>query len=252
VNGLLIRNCQIANLSLANMPGLLAINNYFLPLNTVSGESPWHLSGVGLSSGQVFLNNIFNWGDNSGYVISSATDANGLIPVDFRNNVFAINYGFLNGGLFAGNTNASYNNMQFSNNLFLTNSSGGNFRFSECEGCSFNNNIIQACTNCDFINVADNSLNNLVGNINSLLVNYDGVFELGDDVIRIADGSAADNAGTDGTDIGPFGGEFPFVNDAYHVIIPNVPYVTNLSLDNIIVPQNVPVQLNATGRIYGQ
>jgi len=126
------------------------------------------------------------------------------------------------------------------------------YQLDECQGCSFNNNIIEACSDCDFINVADNSQNNIVGGANSLMVNYDGSFQLGDDIIRILDGSAADNAGTDGTDIGPFGGEFPFITDAYHIIIPNVPYVTNLSLDNIIVPQNTPVQLNATGRIYGQ
>lgn len=196
VNNFIISNCYIqGNLSLGFFDTTMAMNNVFI------GNIFPATINLYYSKGNAFYNNIFNLVKNIG-------ESN-----LFRNNIFNMtgqtNYsdGYFWYGVMASFVNAAKST--FENNIFrgrLLSSNGYNIQF---RNCAFSNNLFAnegpSCTGCtdinSFVNQPDSSIfvNYPIGQAFSYSLNYQ---------LKLT--SLGKNAGTDGTDIGIYGGTFPW------------------------------------------
>jgi len=125
-----------------------------------------------------------------------------------------------------------------SNNIFYGKSTEG------ADNSTFNNNIsfMGSQTNFDYDN---NVSNNNIEATNPQFVNApDFIFDYTDD-FHLAAGSPGINAGTDGTDIGIYGGMYPWqeeVSPFMNSPMPNIPQVIEMSILTPFVP--IDSQLN--------
>lgn len=184
------------------------------------------ISDCGYSHNCIISNNIFDGSNISGFNSSS---------ILFSNNIF--NSSNLGGGL---------NGVIVSNNIFYgSNINPGNTY------CIFNNNISYGGTYMEFIFGTNTGGGNFVDvdpefvdpPIN--LYNYSGDFHL-------MASSVGKNAGTDGTDIGIYGGMYPFPwggDDPYQYSAPpKIPQVLEMNLQNAALPQNGTLNVQVKAR----
>ena len=189
------------------------------------------------------------------------------------NNIIGTNYGNGNvlSGISAANQTLITNNLLYSRNgyyfffhirnCFITNnvfygSSAAHFRYGSTVGSNYanvyTNNLSYECTSyggCDIPPVSTSSPAN-TGSGN--LTDTDPLYEnLADSwawenkwSLSLLNYSPLSNAGTDGTDIGITGGQYPFEN---YNNLRGVPYVHKLSVPGLIM-QNQPIELEAEGR----
>jgi hypothetical protein len=151
----------------------------------------------------------------------------------------------------------------FSNNLFIN---AANICFYDISNAVISNNIFYGagpinCINSIFnknltFNTAQNTLpygtNIGAGNIInqdpqfSAIQSIDYTFDFLDDY-RLLLTSPGHNAGTDGTDIGPFGGFNPFPSSPIGGE-PQIPQVKNMNINNTSLPLNGNLNINVKGK----
>lgn len=234
-------------------------NNYFNSTSTgvewyYSYNSNWTIEGnVFLANGQ--NNFINNYGNSS--VLSN---------ILIKNNYFEMGYYYYYIG--------GYNNSAFIylNNLFVIRSNSNSYPLCyACSGVLFTNNIFwvtdagytditgQSCSMCEFNNniiynagggtmTAINAIGNGVSGSNNIMnqnpqfVNFvqnDG-YTITENY-RLSSGSPGKNAGSDGSDIGLYGGNYNWENRKYPKAFPHQEI---LNVINNSVPQGTPVNIN--------
>ncbi len=189
------------------------------------------------------------------------------------NNIIGTNYGNGNvlSGISAANQTLITNNLLFSNsgyyfffnirNCFITNnvfygSSAAHFRYGSTVGFNYanvyTNNLSYECTKYGGCDIPPASTSSPANTGSGNLTDTDPLYEnLADSwnwenkwSLSLLNYSPLSNAGTDGTDIGITGGQYPFEN---YNNLRGVPYVHKLSVPGLIM-QNQPIELDAEGR----
>lgn len=146
-----------------------------------------------------------------------------------------------------------------SNNLFVRNS--GTIFGSNVSFCTFNNNFANLTTitsvspGTSFLN----GNNTGSGNISPAPNPFVNVPDLGSFTFtgnyRIVNGSAADNAGTDGTDLGIYGGTYPFPSGGTPgggfdtSALPAIPQITDFNIQNATIQPASTLNVNVKARI---
>jgi len=219
------------------------INNITITLNRIGT--------IGLGSrtinNWVIKNNILN------YVSSGSNSTNILV---FNNFITQYLSGF------------NSTSVVVSNNIFLRNSPSSNIFASVeyavvtnnivwglstggCNYCTFNNNISFGGNQTSFIYNNNTGQNNFE-NVNPLFVNApDFVFNYNHNYL-LAAGSPGVGAGTDGTNIGIYGGAFPFPSGGpipYQTSpVPPIPQVVSMNILNSVLPENGTLQVEVEGK----
>ena len=114
--------------------------------------------------------------------------------------------------------------------------------------CVFNNNIYYNTSNTDPFGIVSGA-NTGTGNFmaNPLFVNFDSTqyyysFDIRTENLQLKNGSPAKNAGTDGKDIGCYGGagslQYPLSGE------PNIPQVRTMTIGNSVIPPNGTLRVN--------
>jgi hypothetical protein len=146
--------------------------------------------------------------------------------------------------------NAS-SNVLFENNIFwFTDAAFVDITGQNCLNCVFNNNIIYNSGGATM--TAINAIGNGVSGANNILnqnpdfVNFNVAnnYTIAENY-AIADSSLGNNAGTDGSDIGLFGGNYKWENRKYPKAFPHQEV---LNVINSSVPQGTPVNINLKAR----
>jgi hypothetical protein len=214
-----IERCQIGRVIFSNA---CTFNNVIVKNCYFSGGTSFTFNGATFInsnytyySGIRIINNIFS--SNGSPTLYSA--GSNLSNVYFKNNIF------LNGGsaLFGNASNVSLPQMVLENNIFYGVWPEG------CRMCAFDNNITYSCNDDQLVyagNPGSVGSGNIVGQ-NPSFVTYPvlgGAFDYAHDY-NLQAGSPGIDAGTDGSDIGIYGGAAPFVNPGTNPTIPQMMYV---------------------------
>lgn len=142
----------------------------------------------------------------------------------------------LNGSIFENNVclycNHTGNGNIYNNNIYFGSS------FSQVTGGSFANNIFDNAPTIDF---NGNSSSGNFFSTDPQFVRFSGDFFNGD--YSLKPGSPGINAGTDGTDIGMFGGRGFLIT-----MIPGIPSVQSFIIINPTVPQNGTLNIKVEGK----
>ena len=183
----------------------------------------------------LITNNFFYFGQVS-YPTSTAIANSNKSSVILNNNIFT---GYHQGGSFSSITNA-----QFSNNIFFGKSPQG-------AGSSiFERNLTYASTNTQ-LPYGSNTGNINYVNVDPLFVNipvntFD--FSYGFD-FHLQSSSPGINAGTDGTDIGIFGGGFPMPTNNNKITGESrLPQIYYMNILNNVIEQNTPINVTVKAR----
>jgi len=236
-------------------------------------------SPAGYADGWVLYNNIFQsyiYGGGSSSTSQSATNivlANNIFGTngylyDFNSNTIIVDHNIFLG---ANNLYRTFN-IIVTNNIF-TRTTGTVF-YGSTSGpvlCTFNNNLSNQTTIADpttytpatsFINTftgTGGGSNFGGGNIVGQDPLYVSVTNFNDYVAtanyRLQASSAGKNAGTDGTDLGIYGGSYPFPSggapgSGYDTSpMPPIPQVTELNIQNATVPVNGTLNVNVKATI---
>jgi hypothetical protein len=187
-----------------------------IPQNWLIEECYFNGSGI-----YNYVNDITtaNWNIINSYIYGSIT-MNGSI---FSNNVF-FSFG---GNVFTGRSHV------ITNSIFMTVSLGG------LTESSIANSIFNTNPN---INLASNSSSGNFFETDPLFVQFSW-FDLYNSDLSLQSGSVGINAGTDGTDIGLFGGKGFLVSG-----LPGIPQVESLVILNPNVPQNGTLNIKVDGK----
>jgi hypothetical protein len=232
----------ICGFEVSQIAGVLPINNIRIFRNLIRGGvsvygNNWNIynnlipSAISMSSGtgttNLFIqNNLFGIG---GFISSSITVSSIIID----HNVFQSSFVKLNNVKFA----------TITNNIFASGSS--DFVFDNgCTSNNFNNNLstttnvsVTAPTN-SFASGPNTEAGNFVG-VNPLFVNVtDLTLYAAINNYRLQSTSPVKNAGTDGTDLGIYGGSYPFPSGGAPgsgfdtSALPPIPQVTGVNIQN--------------------
>jgi hypothetical protein len=167
----------------------------------------------------------------------------------------------------SGNNNYLFN-IILSNNIYVR--SSGN-AMSQTVLCTYNNNLSSQSTigSASEYNPTNNFVTTYIGSgggSNSGAGNQAGVDPLFQNVTnsdsyvttfnyRLAAGSPGKNAGTDGTDLGIYGGSYPFpsggaVGSGFDTsAMPPIPQVTEMNILNSTVPVNGTLNVNVKAKV---
>jgi len=172
-------------------------------------------------------NNIFTGYNNA---INASNSYPFIYAVNIKNNLFI-------GG--SSTTNYTYPYQDYPTNLIYSNNIFYNINFTTTGTAVFNNNITYSNAGTVTMPVGSLGIGNLTNTdpmLTAVYTNgsgldlspYDGNTVL--DIFSIQSGSPADNAGTDGTDIGLTGGLYPLYTDGLTYLTgrPAVPYIQSL------------------------
>jgi hypothetical protein len=209
-----ISECNfVSNLYLnINATGFTARNNVF---SYIGSNSIWFTEGGG--NGAKFENNIFN----AGAQLSPQYNSSIATGVTMRNNVF------LGGGGATNLTNNAFISWIFQNNIFWNVAAiplGTNSIYI--------NNISYSPNGATNVPIPNGGLN--VGNINAnpQFINYNGGGYTTALNLRLQAASLGILAGTDGTDIGAYGGAIPHTDHG----MPNIPVMKVMNITAGTVP----------------
>ncbi|MBX2899354.1 MAG: hypothetical protein KF775_06875 [Cyclobacteriaceae bacterium] len=240
----------------------------------LAGGSP-----TGYADGWVLYNNIFD-----SYLYGGAGSRTSLSTTNLvlANNIFSANaylYGFnsntiiVDHNLFFGANNLFQTfNIIITNNIFTRTS--GTLFYGSTSGpvlCTFNNNLSNQTTIADpstytpatnFVNTytgTGGGSNFGAGNVVGQDPLYASVSNFNNYVAasnyRLQASSPGKNAGTDGTDLGIYGGSYPFpsggaVGSGFDTSpMPPIPQVTELNIQNATVPVNGTLNVNVKATI---
>ena len=238
-------------------------NNYFTSATTgvqwySAIASNWVIEGnVFLANGQnSFIDNYSNTSTLNNILVKNNYFEMGLYyyyigtynnsAFTYRNNVFIMrtnNYSYL--------LCYSCNSVLYENNIFwFTVSTYTDVTGQSCINCVFNSNIIynSGGGTMTAINSIGNGVsgNNNIMNSDPQFLNFvqDNGYTIAENY-KINDASPGNNAGTDGTDIGLFGGSYNWENRKYPKAFPHQEV---LNVINGSVPQGTPVNINLKAR----
>jgi len=186
---------------------------------------------------------------------------NSLSQSLFENNLIVGNWNGSN-FTFNGITNSQQPGIIFRNNIIRANQ--GQFVQNECTGIHFENNIFWGGGADLESGTTGNSFKNNLSFDNSTTYPIPNNLDLGGNISNQAPiftnapdyevdnsynyslepGSPGENAGSDGMDIGIYGGSFPWPN---YFCLPNIPRVTSLSFDTNSVPLGQDINVNVEG-----
>ncbi len=141
---------------------------------------------------------------------------------------------------------SSISNAIISNNIFYGISPGTST--SQCNACTFNNNITFGSSN-NTLPYANNTGSGNITNQNPKFtsiatINY--TYTATDNYI-LQTSSPGHNAGTDATDIGPFGGTYPFPSEPIG-LEPNIPQVKTMTISNNVIPVGGTLNLSVKAK----
>lgn len=133
-----------------------------------------------------------------------------------------------------------------SNNIFYGISIQG------CDYCTFNNNISIGGDYTDFIYDHNTGANNYV-DVNPQFVSVAATeFSFSDDY-HLQASSPGKNAGTDGTDIGIYGGSYPFPSGGdvpwQTSAMPSIPQIIEMNIQNAVIPVDSTLHVQVKARI---
>lgn len=208
-NNIYFRNCTFSGYVGLDVYSVLVANNIKFDNNVFSGNFQIRMTGADLSS-VIFSNNIFLDGNNALFTSTSVSHQNPKIVLE--NNIF---YGVEPEG---------------------------------CVNCAFNNNITYQCNNNQLIyagNMNSVGSGNLI-NQDPEFVNYPflgGPFDYAHDY-NLAPSSPGVDAGTDGTDIGLYGGSSP-MGIGINPSIPQMMYVTFPNNSSVEVGGSLEVEFKS-------
>ena len=131
-------------------------------------------------------------------------------------------------------------------NAVITNNIFYGAETSGCDYCIFNNNISIGAGYTEFIYANNTGGNNQVG-ANPLFVSVASTaFSYSDDY-HLQGSSPGIDAGSDGSDIGIYGGLYPFPSGGdvpYQTsAMPNIPQIIEMNVQNSVLPQNETLQV---------
>ncbi len=244
VNDIIIERNSINSMSLThsfNVTNVIIQNNIFRATSTNIAIAS--SSAVPYARTMTIRNNFFT-GVLTGY-ITSPTNFVDLAGVSIKNNFFS------NSG--TGTVLYQLKNAVLEDNIFFRKDPGINSddnNSADCNSCVFNNNIIYS-TQYDGTYDPNILYGNNVGSGNiiatdPLLVNFPltgAAWAFGYDY-NFDVGSVGINAGTDGTDIGVYGGARPMPD----LILPRIPQMTSLTATPSSVPVGGTLQIQFSGQ----
>lgn len=239
IPGILQRdNCPLVNVILRN--------NVFATLYSVDGIPTLFFSvNEGMTENLLIANNIIGTNYGAGNILSGISVANQTL---LTNNLFYSNSGyyfffnirncFITNNVFYGSSAASYRN----------GSTVVGFNYANV----YSNNLSYYCTNYGVCDIPPASTSSPANTGSGNLTNTDPLYESispgwvwkNEFSLTLLEYSPLPNAGTDGTDIGISGGQYPFNN---YNNLRGVPYVHQMSVPALIM-QNQPIELDAEGR----
>jgi len=257
-------NYIVASSATVNNIGIY--NNYF---NSTTTGVQWYYS---TASNWVIEGNVFVASGQNDF-ISNYGGGSTLNNILIKNNYFeTLWYAYYVG---------TYNNSAFTyrNNVFIMRNGSGSYPLCySCNSVLFENNIFwqvepsytditgQSCTDCVFNNniiynagggtmTAINSIGNGVSGSNNIMnadpqfVNFvqDNNYTIAENY-RLSNGSPGHLTGTDGTDIGLYGGNYNWENRKYPKAFPHQEV---LNVINNSVPQGSPININLKARKAG-
>lgn len=162
-----------------------------------------------------------------------------LISVIISNNIFLCHNTSINA--FGNNINGiKVENILITNNIFYGISTGG------CDYCTFNNNISYGGSSLTF-NYDNNSFSGNIENTDPLfesvaLYNFDFTYNY-----NLQAGSQGENAGTDETDIGVYGGSYPLPSGGdvpwQTSAMPAIPQIIKMNINNAVLPAGGTLQV---------
>lgn len=265
ITGLLIANS-------ITLSGTVAPINITVYRNRISSYIYTYNGGLN-SSGWTIYNNIVYQviGSSSGRTTSSVTNviiANNIITGSITN--FNSNTVLIDHNIFLGQNNLyALWNAIISNNIFTRTS--GNVLNGEVVFNTFNNNIsnqntIGAASSYSPTNIFENTWISTGGGSNSGGGNLVGTNPLYIDVTnfdtysatsnyRLQASSPGKNAGTDGTDLGIYGGSYPFPSGGAAgggfdtSAMPPIPQVTAVNIQNATIQPNGTLNVQVQGRV---
>lgn len=214
-SNVIIKNCIINNgiSGLVDDDGILISNNIF----TVNSAN---------APGEVFLTN--------GGTFNSQP---GALPVIIQNNLFLGNLNFL------GSNFTMINNVFANVNEIYTTSAFP----SSCWGCVFQNNL-SYCSTCVLDSIDGATLsNNIENQPDPFISNLPNLFNSD---FNLNASSLGNNFGTDGNDVGIFGGPFPFpAGSQYGGLLLGLPIITFFNILNPVIQENGQLQIQGTSTI---
>jgi hypothetical protein len=140
-----------------------------------------------------------------------------------------------------GNAGVRSNGGTFENNIFyLSGPATGNGDIMT--NCTMNNNLSYLTANDNLISGSNSGQNNIIGQ-DPQFVTLNNIFQLYQttDNYRLQETSPGHNAGTDGTDIGPYGGGITFSETGE---FPELPVVRVMNIDNATVPSEGTISIH--------
>ncbi|HXH18569.1 MAG TPA: hypothetical protein VNJ07_05755 [Chitinophagales bacterium] len=173
----------------------------------------------------------------SNYNNSSFTYRNNIFVIRSNNNAYPMCY--------------QCNSVLYENNIFwMTDAAYTDITAQNCTSCVFNNNIIYNSSGATM--TAIGSIGNGVSGANNIMnqdpqfVNFNVAngYTISENY-QISNASPGNNAGTDGMDIGLFGGNYNWENRKYPKTFPHQEV---LNVINGSVPQGTPVNVNLKAR----
>lgn len=229
VYNLHISHCEITGLGGSYESNCFSTTGYFNALieHTITNDFSLNSTSVG---DNIFFNNVvfygyqYHFGGNHSNVI-------------VKNSLFLFHS---SGGLSSVQGSAT----TFENNIFYK-TGPNNTNNPGLTNCVFNNNILYQTQTDNPIYGSNSGSNNIVSQ-DPLFVNYtNGTAYSSAYNFRLQDASPGNNAGTDGQDIGLYGGNNTWSETGEH---PNLPVVRVMNIDNSIVPSqgNINVHVKVT------
>lgn len=257
--------CQASNMKIHRNQCLITlgdVENVQIYNNIIIGFSPYfqgiRKSGFSVTTNLIISNNIF---DNARLTLENngTDDSQGTLV---SNNLFIWQ------GVASTNSVAAFfpenisvpgitSYITVSGNMFIGMHPGHRNFNSYVENCSFSNNLSFQCPTglCGFYTNGSNTAGNNLEDIDPEFVsNSDLDFDTTDD-FNLSATSPARNAGADGTDIGIYGGLYPWPDGGASLSgymygqESEYPQVNSMNIINAAVPQNGTLQVEVTGII---
>ncbi|QQR87326.1 MAG: hypothetical protein IPJ76_03640 [Flavobacteriales bacterium] len=245
-----VRNCEVrftsgvqSLITIGTSGQLTATNNLFV--RDENGLSTGFFTidaNTNNTLGQLFHNNVIIFNNHNGGGNNCIQDVrNGV----FSNNVFlswdANESSIMQGG--------NQDNV-FTNNIFynvFTVSSG-------CNACGFMNNLVSGCVDCNLITGSQTGSGTILDTPVFVGGYTSGSWSYTTQDLGLQDLSPGENAGTDGLDVGLYGGDYPMIpGTAHNQTLSVIPYITSFNLENPVIPQLTggPLQITS-GAIINQ
>lgn len=242
VENITITKCRIRTVSLYDIEGLRLYNNLIETGvegsdNTAASTDP----NYDLNRNILIFNNIFT---NDIYSFTSSLQSLTTSSIIISNNIFTSD----NTGKFA---MSQCKNIIFTNNIIYGTKLGEDR--SDCDFCSITNNLIVSDESLS-LEFGTNSTGNNLENVDPMFTlpkAFDADFSLEDEYVLQA-GSPAIDAGSDGTDLGIYGGAYPWPqNDIPFATSPEsqLPKLTDFNIRTAAVPEDGSIEIDFKARV---